>query len=64
MEVSTEKSTLSQLREMKVGETRSFPVSKMSYIRMIACNFGLQWNMKFYTKVNREQKTINITREA
>jgi len=63
MIASTEKSMLSQLKEMEIGDILSFPISKMSYIKGSCSNFGLEWGVRFSTSINREQKTIDVTRE-
>ena len=56
------KPILAQLRDLLVGETVAYPISRMSSIRAMCSNFGLQWNKKFRTKVDREMGTIVVTR--
>ena len=57
-----EKSLLGQLSNLEVGEELTVPVSRSSYLRSICVNFGLQWDKKFTTRTNREQRTITATR--
>lgn len=64
MIASTKKSMLSQLREMKVADVLTFPLSKMSTIKTCCTMYGAQWDMKFSTSMNRQQKTIDVTRKA
>ena len=55
---------LGQLRCLAVGETLTVPVSRASYLKTICVSFGLQWNKKFSTTTNREERTITATRLA
>lgn len=57
-----EKSLLGQLRTLTVGEELTVPVSRSSYLKSICVSFGLQWDKKFVTATNREQRTITATR--
>lgn len=56
------KSLLGQLRTLTVGEELTVPVSRSSYLKSICVSFGLQWDKKFVTATNREQRTITATR--
>ena len=56
------KSLLGQLRTLTVGEELTVPVSLSSYLKSICVSFGLQWDKKFVTATNREQRTITATR--
>lgn len=56
------KSILGQLRDLEVGGELTLPVSRCSYLRAICVAFGLQWDRKFATTTNREQRTITATR--
>lgn len=56
------KSLLGQLSDLAVGEELTVPVSRSSYFKSICVSFGLQWDKKFSTSTNREQRTITATR--
>lgn len=56
------KSLLGQLNALEVGEELTVPVSRSSYLKSICTSFGLQWDKKFTTTTNREQRTITATR--
>lgn len=56
------KTLLGQLRDLEVGEELTVSVSRSSYLKSICTSFGLQWDKKFTTTTNREQRTITATR--
>lgn len=56
------KSLLGQLSDLAVGEELTVPVSRSSYLKSICVSFGWQWDKKFSTSTNREQRTITATR--
>ncbi|CDA43729.1 uncharacterized protein BN693_01431 [Prevotella sp. CAG:5226] len=56
------KTLLGQLRDLEVGEALTVSVSRSSYLKSICTSFGLQWDKKFTTTTNREQRTITATR--
>ena len=56
------KNLLGQLRSLGVGEELTVPVSRASYLKSICWSFGLQWDKRFSTSTNREQRTITATR--
>lgn len=56
------KSLLGQLSNLAVGEELTVPVSRSSYFKSICVSFGLQWDKKFSTSTNREERTITATR--
>lgn len=56
------KSLLGQLNALEVGEELTVSVSRSSYLKSICVSFGLQWDKKFTTTTNREQRTITATR--
>lgn len=56
------KSLLGQLSSLEIGEELTVPVSRSSYLRSICTGFGLEWDKKFSTTINREQRTITATR--
>lgn len=55
-------SLLGQLRCLDVGGTLTVPVSRSSYLKSLCTSFGLQWDKKFSTTTNREERTITATR--
>ena len=56
------KSLLGQLSNLAVGEKLTVSVSRSSYLKSICVSFGLQWDKKFSTSTNREERTITATR--
>lgn len=56
------KSLLGQLSDLAVGEELTVPVRRSSYLKSICVSFGLQWDKKFSTSTNREERTITATR--
>lgn len=56
------KSLLGQLNALEVGEALTVSVSRSNYLKSICTSFGLQWDKKFTTTTNREQRTITATR--
>lgn len=64
MEKTTDNPVLPALRELEVGESVTYPIARLSYLRFACVNFGLQWGKKFATKLNREQETVTATRMA
>lgn len=56
------KSLLGQLSNLAVGEELTVPVSRSSYLKSICVSFGLQWDKKFSTSTNRDERTITATR--
>lgn len=55
---------LTALRNMEIGETCSFPIERMSYIRSLTSRFGLEWNKTFRTKTDRELRIIKVARTS
>lgn len=51
-----------QIRAMEVGERVEFPLKNLSTVRVYACVQGLQDEKKFTTSINKENKTIAVTR--
>ena len=50
------------LRNMEIGDVASFPVERIGYVKMAACNFGLQSNRKFKTAIKRTSRLVELTR--
>lgn len=59
---TTDTPILAILREMEVGDTHEFPVSRRGYITSAMTRFGLDWNKKFKSVTNRETRTLTVTR--
>lgn len=60
--VGKEKSMRQQLMEMRVGQKLVFPLSNLTSVRAACSNYGLQWDKKFLTESNREERTVTVTR--
>lgn len=58
------KPILAQLREMEVGDVLVFPAEKRGSVKAMCSEFGFQWNKTFSTAINRQQRTISVTRKA
>lgn len=58
------KPILTQLREMEIGDMLSFPAAKRGSIKTMCSEFGFQWGKKFSTSINRQERTISVTRNA
>ena len=60
-----EKIALSErLRVMDVGETSSFPITKLLSVRTLACNIGVVNGRRYQTKTDREAGRVYVTRIA
>lgn len=57
-----EKSFLSQLRELENGGSLVVPVSRHSYAQSAATRFGVEWDKVFTVRLNRENRTVTVTR--
>ena len=64
MNKDTKKPILAQLREMAVGDILSFPAEKRGSVKAMCSEFGFQWNKTFSTSINRQERTISVTRTA
>lgn len=51
------------LKEMAVGDTVHFPTSRTSVIRSTTSTLSLELERRYTAKLNRENKTIDVTRE-
>lgn len=54
--------SLNVLREMKVGETNTFSANRLTTIRANISTYSVQWDRRYTTKLNREQRTIDVLR--
>lgn len=61
---NTDRPVLTALREMEIGETLVYPISRTSYIRTACVSFGLEWGKKFKTSTSRADSTITVIRTA
>lgn len=50
------------LKEMAVADLVHFPVSKMSVVRSTATTLGCELERTYKTKLNREGRTVDVTR--
>lgn len=55
---------LSQLRTMEVGDVLTFPAEKRGSVKAMCSEYGFEWNKKFTTSINREERTITVTRKS
>lgn len=60
----TEKSILSQLRELPVGGTLVVPIEKRSSVKTTVSTFAIQWNKRFTCRSDREKRLFTVTRIA
>lgn len=51
------------LRDMAVGETKEFPISRMKSVRTQASELGFMFNRHYTTRTDRASRTIIVTRE-
>lgn len=50
------------LKEMEVGESAEFPISKVSTMRAIASTMGLELERKYSSRCDKERRIITVTR--
>lgn len=50
------------LSAMKVGASHSFPAAKTNSVKSMCSTFGFQWGKEFRTSLNREKRTVDVTR--
>ncbi len=63
MKQQTTKSVLSILKELDLNKSCSFPIERAPYVRATCSNFGVFWDKHFTTKINKENRTIEVTRD-
>lgn len=51
------------LKEMEIGDIVHFPVSRTSVIRSSTSTLNLELGRKYVSRLNRENMTIDVTRE-
>ena len=52
------------LKEMEIGDIVHFPVTRTSVIRSTTSTLNLELNRKYISRLNRENMTIDVTREG
>lgn len=57
-----EKPMLAVLRDLEIDESHTYPIERMSSLKTMCTNFGVQWDKQFSTKTNRQSRTITVTR--
>ncbi|MDD3712909.1 MAG: hypothetical protein PHZ28_05395 [Candidatus Izemoplasmatales bacterium] len=50
------------LRQMNLYDKKLFPIEKAERVRVTASNVAIAFNLKFKTKLNRKNGTIEVTR--
>ena len=53
-----------KIGRLSVGESITFPVEKTNCIKSACATYGLVWNKRFRTQVNRAERTITAKRES
>ena len=59
---SVRRSIVQILRDLDIGGFASFPIVKMTTVRSLASQIGLQFDRKYTTSSDRKTKTINVKR--
>ncbi len=52
------------LLALAVGESITFPISRLKSVRTQASELGAIYERKFVTKMNREQRTVEVQRKG
>ena len=52
------------LMALSMGEEAKFPIEKMRSIRAIASDLGVIMDRRYQTRIDRETRTISVTRTA
>ena len=53
-----------QIKQMEVGQTLSYPIERLTVVRTYACELGMILDRKYKTETDRDNRTINVTRES
>lgn len=56
--------TKDEIKQMEVGQTISFPIERFAVIRTYAYELGLLLNRVYRTAIDKEERIINVFREA
>ncbi|MDE6552660.1 MAG: hypothetical protein K2K98_06855 [Muribaculaceae bacterium] len=51
------------LLALAIGEVVTFPISRLKSVRTQASELGAIYERKFVTKMNREERTVEVHRE-
>lgn len=52
------------LKEMEIGDVVHFPTSRTSVIRSTTSTLNLEMERRYVSRLNRETKSIDVTRMA
>ncbi len=52
------------LYAMAIGETMTFPITRLKSVRTCASELGMMYERQYTTKTDRVSKTIEVTRKA
>ena len=47
---------------LRVGESVTYPVERANTVKVTCSSYGLSWRKRFKTKVDRDTRTITVTR--
>ena len=56
--------TKDEIKQMEVGQTISFPIERFAVIRTYAYELGLLFGRTYRTAIDKENRIINVYREA
>lgn len=49
------------MREMKIGSTEVFPITKLSYIKFLVYSLSLEFKRNYSMRVDRENDVCRVT---
>lgn len=47
---------------LRVGESVTYPVERANSVKVTCSSYGFSWRKRFKTKVDKEARTITVTR--
>lgn len=47
---------------LRVGESVTYPVERANTVKVTCSSYGLSWHKRFKTNIDREARTITVTR--
>lgn len=47
---------------LRVGESVTYPVERANSVKVTCSSYGLSWKKRFKTNIDREARTITVTR--
>lgn len=53
---------VSDIGGLRVGESVSYPVERIHTVKTACSSYGILWGKRFRTKIDREARTITVTR--